>query len=48
MAVAPFMRETLDPAEEQARAAIGSDRFDEAYRIGAATGVGEAAAYALG
>ena len=48
MAVAPFMSETLDPAEEQARAAIGSDRFDELYRIGAAMGAGEAAAYALG
>ena len=48
MAVAPFMRETLDPAEEQARKAIGDDQFDELYRIGAAMGPDEAAAYAVG
>ena len=47
MAVAPFMRETLDPAEEQARKAIGDDQFDELYRIGAAMAPEEAAAYAL-
>jgi len=48
MAVAPFMRETLDPAEEQARTAIGDDRFEQLYRIGAAMGPDEAATYAIG
>ncbi len=48
MAVAPFMRQTLDPAEEQARNAIGDDQFDELYRIGAAMNPEEAADFAIG
>ena len=47
MAVAPFMRETLDPAEEQARTAIGDNRFEHLYRIGAGMGPDEAAAFAV-
>ncbi len=48
MALAPFMAKELNTAAEQTRTVIGGDQFDELYRIGAAMGAGEAAAYALG
>ncbi len=48
MALAPFMVGELDVAMVQARVAIGDNRFEQLYRIGAAMGPDEAAAYAVG
>jgi predicted ATPase/DNA-binding SARP family transcriptional activator len=47
MALAPFMVGELDVAMNQARLPIGDSWFDEFYRIGAAMGPEEAAAFAL-
>ena len=48
MALAPFMVGELEVATVQARVAIGDNRFEQLYRIGAAMGPDEAAAYAAG
>ncbi|MEA2009127.1 MAG: BTAD domain-containing putative transcriptional regulator [Actinomycetota bacterium] len=44
----PYQQSGLEQAIEQARSKIGDDRFDHLYRIGAAMGPDEAAAFALG
>ena len=48
MDLPPFYEIFLRPDVDHARAAVGTEQFDEIHRIGAAMGIGEAAAYALG
>jgi len=47
MQLAPFQQADLEPAVEQAQAAIGDTRYDELHRIGSAMTANEAADYAL-
>ena len=44
----PYQQVGLEQAIEQARLETGDDRFEQLYRIGAAMGPDEAAAYAVG
>lgn len=44
----PYQQIDLEQAIERTKSEIGSDRFEQLYRIGAAMGPDEAAAYAIG